>query len=62
VEDLGPLQLLREENMFDPMKLDDAEYQLKPMNCPFHILMYQTSCAATAICPCPREISHRISL
>ena len=29
------------ENMFDRMKLDDAEYQLKPMNCPFHILIYQ---------------------
>ncbi len=29
------------ENMFNRMKLDDAEYQLKPMNCPFHILIYQ---------------------
>lgn len=28
------------ENMFVPMELDDAEYQLKPMNCPFHILIY----------------------
>ena len=28
------------QNMFVPMKLDDAEYQLKPMNCPFHILIY----------------------
>ena len=28
------------ENMFTPMELDDAEYQLKPMNCPFHILIY----------------------
>ena len=26
--------------MFTPMELDDAEYQLKPMNCPFHILIY----------------------
>jgi threonyl-tRNA synthetase len=26
--------------MFKPMELDDAEYQLKPMNCPFHILIY----------------------
>ena len=23
------------------MELDDAEYQLKPMNCPFHILIYR---------------------
>ena len=29
------------ENMFSRMNLDDAEYQLKPMNCPFHILIYQ---------------------
>src|SRR5947207_11875778 len=28
------------ENMFTPMQLDDAEYQLKPMNCPGHILIY----------------------
>jgi len=29
------------ENMFAPMELDDAEYQLKPMNCPGHILIYR---------------------
>jgi threonyl-tRNA synthetase len=29
------------ENMFTRMPLEDAEYQLKPMNCPFHILIYQ---------------------
>jgi threonyl-tRNA synthetase len=29
------------ENMFTPMELEDAEYQLKPMNCPFHILIYR---------------------
>ncbi len=28
-------------NMFSRMELDDAEYQLKPMNCPFHILIYR---------------------
>jgi threonyl-tRNA synthetase len=31
------------ENMFTPIKLDDAEYQLKPMNCPGHILIYKNS-------------------
>jgi threonyl-tRNA synthetase len=31
------------ENMFKRMELDDAEYQLKPMNCPFHILIYRDS-------------------
>ncbi len=29
------------DNMFKPMELDDAEYQLKPMNCPGHILIYK---------------------
>ncbi len=29
------------ENMFDVMELDDAEYRMKPMNCPFHILIYK---------------------
>src|SRR5256714_3496322 len=29
------------ENMFTPMKLDDADYRMKPMNCPFHILIYK---------------------
>jgi threonyl-tRNA synthetase len=30
-------------NMFDVMELDDAEYRLKPMNCPGHILIYADS-------------------
>jgi threonyl-tRNA synthetase len=29
--------------MFDVMELDDAEYRLKPMNCPGHILIYADS-------------------
>jgi threonyl-tRNA synthetase len=29
------------ENMFSGMELDDAEYRLKPMNCPGHILIYR---------------------
>ena len=29
------------ESMFKRMELDDAEYQLKPMNCPFHILIFR---------------------
>jgi threonyl-tRNA synthetase len=29
------------ENMFVPMELDDAEYRMKPMNCPGHILIYK---------------------
>ena len=31
------------ENMYAPMELDDAEYRLKPMNCPGHILIYKNS-------------------
>jgi threonyl-tRNA synthetase len=31
------------QNMFTPMELDDADYRLKPMNCPGHILIYQSS-------------------
>jgi len=27
--------------MFDAMELDDAEYRLKPMNCPGHIFDLQ---------------------
>jgi threonyl-tRNA synthetase len=29
--------------MYTPMELDDAEYRLKPMNCPGHILIYRNS-------------------
>src|ERR1051326_2796689 len=28
------------QNMFTPMELDDADYRVKPMNCPGHILIY----------------------
>ncbi len=30
------------ENMFGPVAVEGADYQLKPMNCPFHIQIYQT--------------------
>ena len=29
------------EGMFPPMRLEGAEYYLKPMNCPFHILIFR---------------------
>lgn len=29
------------ENMYTPMDVDDTKYLLKPMNCPFHILIYK---------------------
>jgi len=31
------------KDMFPPMKLDDSEYRLKPMNCPGHILIYKNA-------------------
>jgi threonyl-tRNA synthetase len=30
------------ENMFGPVEVEKAEYQLKPMNCPGHILIYKS--------------------
>lgn len=29
------------ENMFDQMDIEDDLYQLRPMNCPYHILIYK---------------------
>ncbi|MDR3201193.1 MAG: threonine--tRNA ligase [Spirochaetales bacterium] len=31
------------ENMYAPMEIDNQDYFIKPMNCPFHILIYQTT-------------------
>lgn len=30
------------ENMYSPMEVDGQEYEVKPMNCPFHIMIYNT--------------------
>ncbi|HRY30223.1 MAG TPA: threonine--tRNA ligase, partial [Elusimicrobiota bacterium] len=30
------------ENMYPPMKLENQDFQLKPMNCPGHILIYKS--------------------
>jgi len=30
------------ENMFATMQVEASDYQLKPMNCPFHIMMYKS--------------------
>ncbi len=37
----GHLDFYR-ENMYAPMQIDEVEYQLKPMNCPFHIAIYNS--------------------
>ncbi|WCJ37468.1 Threonine--tRNA ligase [Euphorbia peplus] len=36
----GHLDFYR-ENMYDQMKIEDENYQLRPMNCPYHILVYK---------------------
>ncbi len=30
------------DDMFSPMDVDEVSYQIKPMNCPFHIAIYKT--------------------
>ncbi len=30
------------ENMYSAMEVDNSEYQIKPMTCPFHIMVYKT--------------------
>ncbi|GAB6283376.1 MAG: threonine--tRNA ligase [Ignavibacterium sp.] len=30
------------ESMYSEMKIDDQNYYIKPMNCPFHIMIYKT--------------------
>jgi len=31
------------ENMYASMEMDDTDYYVKPMNCPFHIMIYNTA-------------------
>ena len=38
----GHLDFYR-ESMFGPMQVDERQYQLKPMNCPFHVLTYAST-------------------
>ncbi len=40
-ETSGHLEFYR-ENMYSPMDIDGNEYFVKPMNCPFHIQVYQS--------------------
>jgi threonyl-tRNA synthetase len=30
------------ENMYSPMEVENVEYEIKPMNCPFHIAVYKS--------------------
>ena len=38
----GHLEFFR-ENMYAPLEIDEQEYFLKPMNCPFHIMVYRSA-------------------
>lgn len=37
----GHWELYR-ENMYSPIKIDEEEYLIKPMNCPFHVKIYKS--------------------
>ncbi|MCK5802109.1 MAG: threonine--tRNA ligase [Lentisphaeria bacterium] len=39
-ETSGHLDFYR-EGMYSPMQIDDNDYYVKPMNCPFHIMIYK---------------------
>jgi threonyl-tRNA synthetase len=41
-ETSGHLDFYR-EGMYSPMEIDENDYYLKPMNCPFHIMIYNNS-------------------
>jgi threonyl-tRNA synthetase len=30
------------ENMYSPMEIDELEYEIKPMNCPFHVSIFKS--------------------
>lgn len=38
----GHLDFYR-ENMYSPMEIEGVDYELKPMNCPFHLSVYKSS-------------------
>ncbi len=40
------------EGMYPPMEMDKAEYFAKPMNCPFHIMIYNNSKHSYRDLPC----------
>lgn len=40
------------ESMYPPMEMDKAYYYVKPMNCPFHIMIYNNSLRSYRDLPC----------
>ncbi len=51
------------DSMFGPVEVEKADYQLKPMNCPGHILIYKSKLAQLSrSARAPRRAWHRVSL
>ena len=40
------------ESMYSPMEMDKSDYYIKPMNCPFHIMIYKNSKKSYRDLPC----------
>ncbi|MCI1208354.1 MAG: threonine--tRNA ligase [Treponema sp.] len=40
------------ESMYSPMEMDNTDYYIKPMNCPFHIMIYNNSKKSYRDLPC----------
>ena len=40
------------DSMYPPMEMDSTDYYVKPMNCPFHIMIYQNSKKSYRDLPC----------
>ena len=40
------------ESMYPPMEMDKSDYYVKPMNCPFHIMIYNNSLRSYRDLPC----------
>ena len=40
------------DSMYPPMEMDNTDYYVKPMNCPFHIMIYQSSKKSYRDLPC----------
>jgi len=40
------------ESMYSPMQMDNTDYYIKPMNCPFHIMIYKNSKKSYRDLPC----------
>ncbi len=40
------------DSMYPPMEMDNTDYYVKPMNCPFHIMIYKNSLKSYRDLPC----------